>query len=587
MNDRMEELVQFSPLAGALVLETVAGESNQKIEYENEVRVTAGKDRTMFLYAPKSGCPDSKQCQVLMVLRDGSDEASAQETLTGLELDLLAEDQHFIVLFPNPAESGWNFTNDPTQDSDTDFLGRCFDALKSCKAGVNGFNGMIYYLAASPAASAMLMTMAATKPVNVSAMMLSELPKGYILSKDALHIEVAAWSGSKEVTDYLKHANGISTSGTTTDGVTAYAGKNPNVRLFASDRAIDAATVKLAWDRLFSASRRWQNDTYGTYQPRTAFTERGFTAHVKDASLGVNNNFPHTWYEYIPPQLRGTSEKVPLVFYFHGVNCVPLYGAEQSNLHDVADRENFIVVYPAPAKSKCWNIWNESRIPSDFDFVLALIDHMKAVHPIDETRIYATGFSMGGMMTHAITGAYPEIFAAGAPCNAFNFGYLREPAGMLAPFMKMKPEDFENVNYAKLLADEKKAKYDYRMPIFQNAGYDDVTICLWPVDGSCDDARTKTIHRWKEYNNIPTEPCLDPDQLSGLCADESFYIDAEERFLHQRWYSKDAGNPSLYEMVLAKRMPHAVLPIQLAWAWDFLKQFSRAKDGSLIIERTR
>ena len=308
---------------------------------------------------------------------------------------------------------------------------------------------------------------------------------------------------------------------------------------------------------------------------------------MKDTSLGVNNNYPHTWYEYIPPQLRETSEKVPLVFYFHGVNCVPLYGAEQSNLHDVADKENFIVVYPAPAKSKCWNIWNESRIPSDFDFVLALIQHMKDVHPIDESRIYSTGFSMGGMMTHAITGAYPEVFAAGAPCNAFNFGYLKEPASMLAPFMRMKPEDFENVNYAKLLSDEKKAKYDYRMPIFQNAGYDDSTICLWPVDGSCDDARTQTIARWKTYNNIPLDPCLDPDQLSGLCADESFYIDEEERFLHQKWYSKDAGNPSLYEMVIAKRMPHAVLPIQLAWAWDFLKRFSRAKDGSLIIDRTR
>lgn len=587
MNDRMEELVQFSQLAGTLVLESVAGESNQKIEYENEVRVQAGIDRTMFLYAPKSGCPDSKQCQVLMVLREGGDEASAQEALTKLELDRLAEDQHFIVLFPNPADSGWNYVNDPAQDNDTDFLVRCFDALKSCKAGVNGFNGMIYYLATSPDSSAMLMTMAATKPVNVSAMMLSKLPDTYRIPSNALHIEVAAWSSDPKATEYLLHANGATWPVGTEDGITTYPGKNPNVKLLVTERETTAETVRIAWDKLFSQSRRWQNDTYGTYQPRTAFAERGFTAHVKDASLGVNNNYPHTWYEYIPPQLRGTGEKVPLVFYFHGVNCVPLYGAEQSNLHDVADRENFIVVYPAPAKSKCWNIWNESRIPSDFDFVLALFEHMKAVHPIDETRIYATGFSMGGMMTHAITGAYPEVFAAGAPCNAFNFGYLKEPAGMLAPFMKMKPEDFENVNYAKLLADEKKAKYDYRMPIFQNAGYDDATICLWPVDGNCNDARTQTIARWKTYNNIPTEPCLDPDQLSGLCADESYYIDTQERFLHQRWYSKDAGNPSLYEMVLTKRMPHAVLPIQLAWAWDFLKQFSRAKDGTLIINRNR
>lgn len=583
MIDNMNELTQFSPLAGTLVLECVAGESKQKIEYENEVKTGSGSDRTMYLYAPKSGCPDSKQCEVLMVLRDGYDEASAQEVLNNLELDQLSEDQHFIVLFPNPTESGWNYHSDPAHDNDTDFLVRCFDVLKSCKTGVSGFNGMIYYLATSPASSAMLMTMAAKKPVNVSAMMLSSLPDGYSLPADALNVEVAAWSGSKLVTDYLLRANGVTGSGETTVGVTTYYGKNPNVRLLVSEWETSAETVRIAWDKLFSQSRRWQNDTYGTYQPRTAFTERGFTAHVKDTSLGVNNNYPHTWYEYIPPQLRGTSEKVPLVFYFHGVNCVPLYGVEQSNLHDVADQAGFIAMFPAPAKSKCWNIWNESRIPSDFDFVLALIEHMKSVHPIDESRIYLTGFSMGGMMTHALTGAYPEVFAAGAPCNAFNFGYFKEPAGMLAPFMRMKQEDFENVNYAEILADGKKAKYDYRMPIFQSAGYDDATICLWPVDGNCDDARTQTIHRWKVYNNIPTDPCLDPEQLSGLCADESFYIDEDERFLHQRWYSKDVGNPSLCEMVIARRMPHAILPVQISWAWDFLKKFSRNTDGSLTI----
>ena len=306
MNDRMEELVQFSPLAGALVLETVAGESNQKIEYENEVRVTAGKDRTMYLYAPKSGCPDSKQCQVLLVLRDDGDETSAQETLKRLGLDRLSEEEHFIVLFPNPLESGWNHTNDPAQDSDTDFLVRCFDALKSCKAGVNGFNGMIFYLATSPASSAMLMTMAATIPVNVSAMMLSQLPDEYQIPADALHVEVAAWSSDQKATDYLLHANGATWPVGTEDGITTYLGKNANVRLFATERETDASTVRFAWDRLFAQSRRWQNDTYGTYQPRTDFVARGFTAHVKDTSLGVNNNFPHTWYEYVPPQLRGT-----------------------------------------------------------------------------------------------------------------------------------------------------------------------------------------------------------------------------------------------------------------------------------------
>ena len=116
------------------------------------------------------------------------------------------------------------------------------------------------------------------------------------------------------------------------DGVTTYYGRNPNVRLLITDRKIDAQSIRIAWDRLFSETRRWQNDTYGTYQKRTNFTERGFIPHVSDTSLGVNNGYAHTWYEYIPPQLRGTKEKVPLLFYFHGSSCVPLYGASTRDL---------------------------------------------------------------------------------------------------------------------------------------------------------------------------------------------------------------------------------------------------------------
>lgn len=62
--------------------------------------------------------------------------------------------------------------------------------------------------------------------------------------------------------------------------------------------------------------------------------------------------------------------KAPLVFYFHGIGCVPLYGAEQSGWHDIADRENFIVVYPKPARNKAWNIWDEPACPATRPFVL-------------------------------------------------------------------------------------------------------------------------------------------------------------------------------------------------------------------------
>lgn len=585
MNDKMNELVQFSPHAGTLYLEKVAGLTSRKIEHENDVHAADGTDRSMYAYAPRSGCPDPKQCQVLMVLRDESDEVSAAELMERLGLAKLAEQEHFLILFPNPAAGGWNYTADPARESDMDYLIRCFGALRTSQVGVNGFNGMIFYLAATPASSALMMTMAAKKPIHVPAMMIGEFPAGYAIPEDALNVEVAAFvSGNADAGDYIIAANGVSGQ-ETADGVTTYFGANPNVRLLTTHRALDKATVNLAWDRLFSQSRRWQNDTHGTYQHRTAFTERGFVAHVKDSSLGVNDNFPHTWYEYIPPQLRGTDEKVPLVFYFHGVNCVPLYGAEQSNWHDIADKENFIVVYPAPAICKAWNIYNDPALPRDFDFVLALIAHMKTVHPIDETRIYATGFSMGGMMTHALCGAYPDVFAAGAPCNAFDFAYFKAPRGTYAAVVKgIDPNTMAEESTQKKMADEKWTGGKYRMPMFQNAGYNDGTIGVFPVDESTKDVRVPTILRWRELNNTPVDSIFDPDTLTGLAADESFYEDPEQRIYHQRWRSADEGSPVLYEMMTVKRMPHAILPVQIEYAWNFIIKFRRMPDGSLKID---
>ena len=90
MNDQMNELTQFSPYAGQLILETVPGETSRKVEHENDVNAADGADRSMFVYAPASGCPDAKQAQVLMVLRDCGCQGSAQALMEELGLAELA-----------------------------------------------------------------------------------------------------------------------------------------------------------------------------------------------------------------------------------------------------------------------------------------------------------------------------------------------------------------------------------------------------------------------------------------------------------------------------------------------------------------
>lgn len=517
-----------------------------------------------------------------MVLRDAPGEASAREAMETYDLAALAEERHFLLVFPDPAAGGWDASDG---EEDMDFLSRCFMALPGGPVKVGGFIGMIFYAGLTANACAFLMTMTAKRPTHVAGLLLgSALPAGYVIPRGADAPQAAWLCGHDPAAEaYLARVN-HSGAGVEQGAVTVYTGgENPNVRHAVYDGALTAEAFRLAWDGLFSETRRWSNDTYGTYQARTDFAARGFVAHVGDSRLGVNNRFPHTWYEYVPPRLRGGTEKVPLVFYFHGIGCVPLYGAEQSGWHDIADREGFIVVYPKPAVNKMWNVWDDPVLPSDHAFILALLDYLKQTYPIDETRVYVTGFSMGGMMTHALACAWPELFAAAAPCNGFNWGYLTvlpDKIGALPGALPVPVGPYARPSRVRLLADKKKAERDWRMPVIQNAGLLDGA---WPMVREKDPMSfLDTVDFWKRYNSVPLTPLEPPTgpYESGLTADESFYEGADERFLHQRWYGPEGG-PALLEAVFAKRMPHALDLRQIEIAWQFLKKFSRSADGSL------
>lgn len=211
MIDTMNEITQFSPFGGKLVLEEVKGVITGRMEPENDVTARNGSERDMYVYVPESGCPDAKQGQVVMVLRDSSDEQSAYEIMKAYGLDELAEKKHFLLLFPNPLESGWNYTASFDREDDIAYLVRCFSSLRTSKGGVSGFNGMIFYIAASKAASAMLMTLSAKSPINVPGIMISEFPEDYRIPEDALNMPQVTYICGKNVLaeEYLKKANGV------------------------------------------------------------------------------------------------------------------------------------------------------------------------------------------------------------------------------------------------------------------------------------------------------------------------------------------------------------------------------------------
>ena len=63
-----------------------------------------------------------------------------------------------------------------------------------------------------------------------------------------------------------------------------------------------------------------------------------------------------------------------------------------------------------------WDAQRARTVPDEE--VMELIEHLKERYPVDDRRIYATGFSMGGCKTWDLFQEYPETFAALAPMDA-------------------------------------------------------------------------------------------------------------------------------------------------------------------------
>lgn len=103
--------------------------------------------------------------------------------------------------------------------------------------------------------------------------------------------------------------------------------------------------------------------------------------------------------------MRG-GKKVPLLMCFHGGGDSAMCMASLSGWTAVAAKYDFLLVCV------------ENHLNSTATETMELMEHLKTVYCIDEERIYASGFSMGGCKSWDMFQEYPEKFAAVAPMDA-------------------------------------------------------------------------------------------------------------------------------------------------------------------------
>lgn len=112
-----------------------------------------------------------------------------------------------------------------------------------------------------------------------------------------------------------------------------------------------------------------------------------------------------TYRLYKPAIYTGTTPR-PLILNLHGytsnANSQQLY----SNFMPIADTANFLMVYPQGTKDGSnqpyWNAGFSTTQVNDIAFLNALIDSLDLTYNINLNRVYSTGMSNGGFMSHTL-----------------------------------------------------------------------------------------------------------------------------------------------------------------------------------------
>ena len=144
---------------------------------------------------------------------------------------------------------------------------------------------------------------------------------------------------------------------------------------------------------------------------------------------------------YVPASYDGTIN-FPLLFNLHGGGGTNIAWQAASDMRPIANTADFIIVYPQarpdPSDGNSFN-WIP-KVPGTFDdvpFFSSLIDTIASNYQIDQNRIYACGYSLGGDMTFELGCKLNNRIAAIAPvartmqANPNSFCSPVHPTGVL------------------------------------------------------------------------------------------------------------------------------------------------------------
>ncbi len=236
---------------------------------------------------------------------------------------------------------------------------------------------------------------------------------------------------------------------------------------------------------------------------------------------------------------------LPTVLLFHGGGDSALYFSYESGWYRIAAQHGLLLIAV------------ENHTDNTASETMGLLGILKEQYPIDEKRLYATGFSMGGCKTWDLYQEYPEVFAALAPMDAtFEVG--------LNVFGKPAPVEINR---------------SHPVPLFYAGGEESPLPELpFQAEKCLDRIRyVFEVNRVKKpYTAVFEEQASWVDPIWGITGDRvEKHEDASRNSVLTIHYFEEEGGQFTTALASVSRQGHDCRPHTCEAAWQFMSRFTR------------
>jgi len=284
--------------------------------------------------------------------------------------------------------------------------------------------------------------------------------------------------------------------------------------------------------------------------------------HVEDRFADIitdTNEYLETWYEFLPEEVLNNTapeHSIPLYLANHGGGDDPVQFVDEIGLLDLMGEERIAAVAPYYQSMYAGRFGGGSDATVMCRALCALVHYMLDTYPaLDPSRVYVTGYSLGGGATfHAIM-EEPGLFAAAIPMSAAGY------AG----------------------TEEQQKNYDtVELPILLTTSSYDLGGAFNQAEVRIADAYVNTLNTFLGYDNMDAiEFDFAANPISGFVGDKYTMKVLNDEYINHTWFQCRDGVP-MVGVSYTENLIHALYPEFAKLGWDWAKHFSRNQETGAV-----